>query len=160
MDGTIPGLHHVTAIAGGAPENLHFYTEVLGLRLVKRTVNFDAPDTYHLYYGDSAGRPGTLLTFFPFGPVRRGRSGPGMATEIAFAVPKGALPYWQGRLAEHDVETAAVLRLIDETECSARDAAYVALAQALGVPLVTGDRALTRRFPETAVVMEDVAEGA
>ena len=62
--------------------------------------------------------------------------------------------------AEHDVETAAVLRLIDETECSARDAAYVALAQALGVPLVTGDRALTRQFPETAVVMEDVAEGA
>ena len=105
MDGTIPGLHHVTAIAGGAPENLHFYTEVLGLRLVKRTVNFDAPDTYHLYYGDSAGRPGTLLTFFPFGPVRRGRAGPGMATEIAFAVPKGALPYWQGRLAEHDVKT-------------------------------------------------------
>jgi glyoxalase family protein len=94
------GLHHVTAIASGAQANLDFYTDVLGLRLVKRTVNFDAPDTYHFYFGDAAGNPGSLLTFFPFENAAPGRSGPGMAETTAFAIPEAAFEPWMVRLAE------------------------------------------------------------
>ena len=95
----IRGLHHVTAIASGAQANLNFYTHVLGLRLVKRTVNFDAPDTYHFYYGDRAGHPGSLLTFFPFADAAPGRAGPGMAETTAFAVPEAAFEPWMSRFA-------------------------------------------------------------
>jgi glyoxalase family protein len=83
----IPGLHHVTAISGGAQENVDFVTRTLGQKLIKKTVNFDAPDTYHLYYGDAAGRPGSVLTFFPFADAAPGRAGPGMAEAVAYAVP-------------------------------------------------------------------------
>lgn len=83
----IPGIHHVTAISGPAQANVDFYTGTLGQRLVKKTVNFDAPDTYHLYYGDAAGSPGTILTFFPFADAGPGRAGPGMASAYAYAVP-------------------------------------------------------------------------
>ncbi|MGQ0565167.1 MAG: ring-cleaving dioxygenase [Gemmobacter sp.] len=84
---TIPGLHHVTAISGDAQANVDFVTRTLGQRLIKKTVNFDAPDTYHLYYGDAAGRPGSVLTFFPFADAGPGRAGPGMAEAVAYAVP-------------------------------------------------------------------------
>lgn len=83
----IPGIHHVTAISGPAQANVDFYTGTLGQRLVKKTVNFDAPDTYHLYYGDAAGSPGTILTFFPFADAGPGRAGPGMASAYAYAAP-------------------------------------------------------------------------
>lgn len=96
----IRGLHHVTAIAGGAQANLEFYTDALGLRLVKRTVNFDAPDTYHFYFGDAAGNPGSLLTFFPFENAAPGRPGPGVAETTAFAIPEAAFEPWMTRLAE------------------------------------------------------------
>jgi glyoxalase family protein len=96
----ILGLHHVTAIAGGAQANLDFYTGVLGLQLVKRTVNFDAPDTYHFYYGDAAGSPGSLLTFFPFADAAAGRAGSGMARATAFAIPEASFEAWMSRLAE------------------------------------------------------------
>jgi glyoxalase family protein len=96
----IRGIHHVTAIAGGAQSNLDFYTKVLGLRLVKRTVNFDAPDTYHFYYGDTAGSPGSLLTFFPFENAAAGRIGTGMVETTAFAIPEKAFESWMSRLAE------------------------------------------------------------
>ena len=92
------GLHHVTAIADDPQRNVDFYTHVLGLRLVKQTVNFDAPDTYHLYYGDQAGRPSSLLTFFPWKGVPRGRQGTGLATATAFSVPEGSLGWWHQRL--------------------------------------------------------------
>lgn len=95
---TIPGLHHVTAICGAPQANVDFYTGVLRQRLVKKTVNFDAPDTYHLYYGDEAGSPGTILTFFPFVNAGPGRAGPGMASAYAYAVP--SLDPWIGRLAD------------------------------------------------------------
>ncbi len=84
---TIPGIHHVTAITGPAQANVSFYTGVLKQRLVKKTVNFDDPGTYHLYYGDAAGSPGTILTFFPFAGAQAGRAGPGMASAYAYAVP-------------------------------------------------------------------------
>jgi glyoxalase family protein len=96
---TIPGIHHVTAIAGPPQENLDFYTSMLGLRFVKRTVNFDDPTTYHFYYGDLVGRPGTILTFFPWPGAGPGRGGSGMAVATAFSVPAGSLESWAERLA-------------------------------------------------------------
>lgn len=102
------GLHHITAIAADARRNLDFYTRVLGLRFVKKSVNQDDPGTYHLYYGDYAGSPGTILTFFPWAGMRRGRPGHGQAYATAFSVPAASLPFWQERLARLKVETAAV----------------------------------------------------
>ncbi|MFN3936472.1 MAG: ring-cleaving dioxygenase [Gemmobacter sp.] len=90
----IPGLHHVTAIARSAQDNLDWYTRDLGLRLVKRTVNFDAPDVWHLYYADRTGTPGTVLTFFPFPDAAPGRAGPGTAAAHGWAVPPAAFDRW------------------------------------------------------------------
>jgi glyoxalase family protein len=101
---SIPGLHHVTAISGPAQLNVDFFTGTLKQRLVKKTVNFDAPDTYHLYYGDRLGSPGSILTFFPFADAGPGRSGPGMATGYAYAVPKGGLDAWVAELADKAID--------------------------------------------------------
>jgi glyoxalase family protein len=103
MEDKILGIHHITAIAGDAQRNYDFYTKVLGLRLVKKTVNFDDPGTYHFYYGNETGSPGTILTFFPWANVRRGTNGTGMATEIGYAVPKGSLDFWANRFREQNV---------------------------------------------------------
>lgn len=98
MTATINGLHHVTAISSDARRNFAFYTRVLGLRFVKKTVNFDDPSVYHLYYGTEAGAPGTALTFFPWEHLGRGRGGSGEATITQYAVPEGSLPFWRTRL--------------------------------------------------------------
>src|SRR3954454_14045096 len=103
MNPIISGLHHVTAITGDAQQNIDFYTGVLGLRLVKLTVNFDDPGSYHLYYGDELGRPGTIMTFFAWPGAPRGRVGPSQLTATAFSVPMNALDYWAERLAQHNV---------------------------------------------------------
>src|SRR5215470_16893228 len=105
---TTTGLHHVTAIAGPAQENLDFYTGVLGLRLVKKSVNQDDPGTYHLFYADADGHPGTDITFFPFRNSPPGRLGHGLGVEIALAIPAGSIEYWQTRLAEHGATVKAV----------------------------------------------------
>ncbi len=106
MSSTISGLHHVTAISGPPQDNVDFYVGVLKQRLVKKTVNFDAPDTYHLYYGDEAGTPGSILTFFPFADAAPGRAGHGMASTVAYAVRPGGLETWMAYLAEagHDFD--------------------------------------------------------
>jgi glyoxalase family protein len=101
---TIAGLHHVTAITADAQKNIDFYCGVLGLRLVKLTVNFDDPGSYHLYYGDELGRPGTIMTFFAWPGGRPGAVGPPQVTATAFAVPADSLGYWSARLKEHNVE--------------------------------------------------------
>jgi glyoxalase family protein len=103
MPKPIVGLHHVTAIASDAQRNLDFYTQVLGLRFVKRTVNFDDPGTYHLYFGDDAGSPGTILTFFPWPRATRGHSGAGEVAQTAFSVPLASIEYWEKRLHQHGV---------------------------------------------------------
>jgi len=100
MENKILGLHHITAIAGEAQRNYNFYTKVLGLRLVKKTVNFDDPGTYHFYYGDEVGSPGSILTFFPWEGVQKGRTGTGMATEIGYSVPSASLEFWNHRFNE------------------------------------------------------------
>jgi glyoxalase family protein len=99
----ILGLHHVTALAGQPQQNLDFYVGVLGLRLVKRTVNFDAPDTYHFYYGDQTGQPGSIMTFFPFRGMGPGRIGASQLATTAFSIPRAALDFWQQRLARFGV---------------------------------------------------------
>jgi len=104
MDDRVLGLHHITAIAGNAQRNYDFYTKVLGLRLVKKTVNFDDPKTYHFYFGDEIGTPGTILTFFPWEGIRQGRNGAGMATDIGYAVPEGSLEFWEERFNDLKVE--------------------------------------------------------
>ncbi len=99
----IKGLHHVTSMAGDAYKNNAFFTEKLGLRRVKKTVNFDAPDVYHLYYADEFGTPGSVMTYFPFPNIGKGRPGAGEVGTTAYAVPEGSLPYWTKRLADQGV---------------------------------------------------------
>ena len=99
----IKGIHHITAIASNAQRNLDFYTQVLGLRLVKKTVNFDDPGTYHFYFGNETGDPGTILTFFPWEGIPQGRRGTGQATETAFSVPPGSFSFWQARFEQENI---------------------------------------------------------
>jgi glyoxalase family protein len=94
----IRGLHHVTSMASSAPQNNAFFTKTLGMRRIKKTVNFDAPDVYHLYYGDEIGRPGGVMTYFPFPDIARGRPGVGEVGETVFSVPQDSLPFWIERL--------------------------------------------------------------
>ncbi len=100
----IKGLHHVTSMAADAQENNDFFTKLLGMRRVKKTVNFDAPDVYHLYYGDESGTPGSVMTYFPFPHIAKGRRGTGEVSETAFSVPVGTLHYWRERLSLAGVE--------------------------------------------------------
>ena len=103
MNDKVLGFHHITATASDPKRNLDFYTKVLGQRLVKKTVNFDDPETYHFYFGNEAGTPGTILTFFPWPGARKGFNGTGMATEIGYSVPQGSLAFWKDRLKQFDV---------------------------------------------------------
>ena len=104
MNGQIPGIHHVTAIAGNPQQNIDFYTGFLGLRLVKLTVNFDDPGSYHIYYGDQVGHPGTILTFFAWPGGPRGRLGIGQVVTASFAIPEASVDYWMERFREHGVD--------------------------------------------------------
>ena len=106
MSENFGALHHVTAFAANPARNLDFYARVLGLRLVKRTVNFDDPGTWHLYYADQDGAPGSILTFFPIPGMPSGRRGTGQATETAFSVPSASLPFWRDHLAQQGVALA------------------------------------------------------
>ncbi len=99
----VHGLHHVTAISGPAQENLDFYAGVLGMRLVKKSVNQDDPGTYHLFYADAEGHPGTDLTFFPWAQMAPSRDGYGLSTEVSLAVPPGSLVFWSSRLQRYGV---------------------------------------------------------
>lgn len=103
MDKQILGIHHVTAIASDPQRNHDFYAGILGLRLVKLTVNYDDPGTYHLYYGDYSGQPGTILTFFPWQGIPTGARGSGQMTATSFSVPAGSLDFWTKRLTAHDI---------------------------------------------------------
>ncbi|MEE2952888.1 MAG: ring-cleaving dioxygenase [Pseudomonadota bacterium] len=115
------GIHHVTAIAGPASRNADFYTRVLGLRLVKKTVNFDDPGTYHLYYGDENGAPGTILTFFPWENAAPGRLGVGETQRTLFRIPEASLGYWMHRLLEKGVTHEKPEQLFGETFVAFKD---------------------------------------
>ena len=110
----IRGIHHVTAIAGHPQRNVNFYTSLLGLRLVKLTVNFDDPTTYHLYFGDELGRPGTILTFFPWSDAPKGHRGTGQVVTTSFLIPKNSIDYWNNRLKNNDVTVKGPFSRFDE----------------------------------------------
>jgi glyoxalase family protein len=103
MDQLITGIHHVTAIAAGAQKNIDFYSGILGLRMVKKTVNFDAPGVYHFYYGDETGHPGSILTFFPYEGLAHGRHGKGMLNTTTFSLPLASMDYWLERLKRFNI---------------------------------------------------------
>ncbi len=121
MAESITGIHHITAMASDPQRNINFYVNVLGQRLVKTTVNFDDPGTYHFYYGDEAGTPGTILTFFPWPSARRGQRGVGEVAATAYAVLPGTLPAWQQRLTGYGVTTSAPQTRFGETLLSFQD---------------------------------------
>lgn len=97
------GIHHITAIVGHPQENVDFYAGILGLRLVKQTINFDDPETYHLYFGDEGGKPGTIITFFPWENARQGEIGAGQVGTTAYIVPPGSFPFWEKRLNKFNI---------------------------------------------------------
>jgi glyoxalase family protein len=135
---THKGIHHVTAISGPAQRNLDFYTRTLGLRFVKRTVNFDDPGTYHLYYGDETGQPGSILTFFPWAHVAPGRLGVGETQETLFRVPETSIGYWAHRFVETGVAHESPKKRFGETVLSFKDPDGMRLALA-GVPGVEAE---------------------
>lgn len=110
----ITGIHHVTALADDAQKNVDFYSGILGLRMVKKTVNFDAPDVYHLYYGNETGSPGTIMTFFPFAGMAKGRHGKGQMTATSFSVPDTSLDYWLKRLKKFNIQHKAPQQRFDD----------------------------------------------
>jgi glyoxalase family protein len=134
------GIHHVTSIAGSARRNLDFYTGTLGLRVVKKTVNFDDPGSYHLYYGDAAGHPGTILTFFAWEGAAPGRLGIGEAQETVFSIPEGSLGYWAQRLVEKGVAHDPPMKRFGATAIALKDqdGTRLALTGVKGVEAKTG----------------------
>lgn len=169
MNNNILGLHHITAIAGNAQQNFNFYTKVLGLRLVKKTVNFDDPGTYHLYYGDESGAAGTILTFFPWEGIGAGSEGVGMATEIGYAVPEGSLEFWLQRFKENNVVTGEVTERFGEKILPFKDPDGLSLS--LIIPAAGDQRTpweteqikketATRGFHSTTLSLQQIDETA
>jgi glyoxalase family protein len=138
MSSAASGIHHVTAIAGKALRNFNFYTNTLGLRFVKKTVNFDDPSSYHFYYGDEAGNPGTILTFFPWEHAGPGRGGVGQTQQTAFRVPARSIGYWVHRFVANGVAHEALEKRFGETVLSFTDPDGMSLAL-VGVPGVEAE---------------------
>ncbi|MEP7231172.1 MAG: ring-cleaving dioxygenase [Ginsengibacter sp.] len=151
MEEKILGLHHITAIAGNAQRNYEFYTKVLGLRFVKKTVNFDDPGTYHFYYGNETGEPGTILTFFPWGNIGRGHVGTGMATEIGYSVPEGSLDFWEDRFKQHNVSYSTRGERFGEIFLPFRD------PDGLNINLIIPKNSDKRKPWETAEIKKETA---
>lgn len=135
MEKVITGIHHVTAIAGHTQENIDFYKGVLGLRLVKQTVNFEAPEVYHLYYGDEQGNPGSILTFFPYNGLAKGRHGNGMLNTTTFSVPLASLDFWLARL-----ERFSILHKSPQERFENEIVVYLEDIDGLGLELVFNDK--------------------
>ncbi len=150
MNNKILGLHHITAIADNAKRNLDFYTKVMGLRLVKKTVNFDDPGTYHFYFGDEAGTPGSILTFFPWEGIGKGSNGTGMATDIGYAVPQGSLSFWKERLQQHTIA-------FEEKQIFGEDLLTFQDPDGLQLQLIVPKKADPRKAWTTPEVGNDVA---
>jgi glyoxalase family protein len=134
----ITGLHHITCIAGDAQENVDFYSGVLGMRLVKKSVNQDSPGTYHLFYADGVGNPGTDITFFPWPEMSPAKPGIGLAMEVSLAVPLGSLDYWADRLTEHGIP-------VGEAEMR-RGTAALPFTDVHGLPLALHETGDARQF--------------
>lgn len=148
------GIHHITAIAGSAARNLEFYTRVLGLRLVKKTVNYDDPGTYHFYFADEVGSPGTVLTFFPWAHAPKGRAGVGLAQQTMFRVPENAIGYWAHRFVEQGVAHEAIERRFGQSVLSFTDPDGMSLAL-VGIPGAEAEAA----WQQNGVAAENAIRG-
>jgi glyoxalase family protein len=154
MSKLITGIHHITALASGAQENINFYTGILGLRLVKKTVNFDAPEVYHFYYGDETGTPGSILTFFPYQGLTRGRHGKGMLNTTTFSVASSSMNYWLERLKKFNVDhKEPVERFPGEA------AVYFEDKDGLGLELVFNDKDSRAGFTYGHIPIEHSVKG-
>jgi len=154
MENLITGIHHVTALAGNPQKNVDFYAGILGLRLVKKTVNFDAPEVYHFYYGDELGKPGSILTFFPYGDIMKGRHGKGMLNTTTFSVPMSSLNYWQKRLTKFNIHfKQPQQRFNDEAIIYFED------EDGLGLELVFNDKDERKGFTYGQIPLENAIKG-
>src|SRR5690348_56760 len=156
MDNKIPGLHHVTAIASDPQRNLDFYVGLLGLRFVKRTVNFDDPGTYHFYFGDNRGTPGTILTFFPWPGARRGIRGTGQVEATAFAIPPNSIGYWLERLKQQHVTAERTATRFGEEMIRLLDPDGLAIELIAAIPGVSAN---IDPWPESPVPAEHALHG-
>lgn len=152
-DQLIKGLHHVTAMAGDPQANVNFYSGILGLRLVKKTVNFDAPDVYHLYYGDETGNPGSIMTFFPFRNIQKGAHGVGQATTTTFSIPKKSVDYWVKRLDHFSIEHKEPQERFDEVVIYFED------YDGLGLELIGNDKDDRAAFSYGQIPLEHAIRG-
>lgn len=150
----ITGIHHVTAIAGDSQRNLDFYSGILGLRLVKKTVNFDAPDVYHFYYGNENGNPGTILTFFPYQGLQKGRHGKGMLNTTTFSVHISALDYWLNRFKKFSIPHKE-----PDERFPGEISVYFEDVDGLGLELVFNDRDKRQGFSYGRIPIESSIRG-
>lgn len=149
----INGIHHVTAMADDPQKNVNFYAGILGLRLVKKTINFDAPDVYHFYYGNEVGAPGTIMTFFPYAGIRPGRKGVGQLTVTSFSVPANSLGYWVERLKKFGLNPSQPQQRFDESYITFQD------FDGLVLELVATDKDDRRPFTYGQVLEEHSIRG-
>lgn len=153
MNKLVTGIHHITALASNAQKNVDFYTGILGLRLVKKTVNFDAPDVYHLYYGNEKGEPGTIMTFFPFPGIPQGRKGKGQLTVTSFSIPENALDYWIKRLDKFNIPYEGPQQRFDEVFIYFED------HDGLGLELVANNKDERSAFTYENIPIEFAVKG-
>lgn len=153
MEKLITGIHHITAIAGNAQPNIDFYCGILGIRLVKKTVNFDAPEVYHFYYGDETGSPGSILTFFPYQGLTSGRHGKGMLNTTSFSVASASLNFWLERLKKFNIAFKSPEERFDET------VVYFEDHDGLGLELVFTDRDVRQPFTYGHIPAEYAIKG-
>lgn len=153
MKKLVNGLHHITALASDAQRNLDFYAGILGLRLVKKTINFDAPEIYHLYYGNEKGSPGTIMTFFPYPGIPQGRKGKGQLTVTSFSIPENSLDYWIKRLEKFGIAFEDPQQRFDEVVIYFED------HDGLGLELVANKRDERPGFTYGNVPKENAVKG-
>jgi glyoxalase family protein len=154
MEKLVNGIHHVTALAGEPQRNLDFYTGILGLRMVKKTVNFDAPDVYHFYYGNEAGEPGSILTFFPYEGIQKGRHGKGMLNVTSFSVAAESMEFWEKRLKKFGIDFTPAQDRID-----GEAAIYFQDPDGLGLELIFNDRDKRPGFTYGSIPKEHSIKG-
>lgn len=154
MEDRILGIHHITAIAGNPQRNYDFYTKTLGIRFVKKTVNFDDPGTYHFYYGNENGASGTILTFFSWTNVKKGLNGIGMATEIGYSIPGSSIEFWKKRFDERSVEHSKIVERFGEIVLPFRD------PDGLELKLIVPNQADNRiAWNTNEIIKENAAKG-
>ena len=154
MPQLITGIHHVTALASDPQKNIDFYSGILGIRLVKKTINFDAPDVYHFYYGDETGKPGSILTFFPYKGLTGGRHGKGMLNTTSFSVHTSSLQYWLERFRKFKIIYKDV-----EERFEKEQVVYFEDPDGLGLELVFNDRDQRPGFSYGKIPIEYTIKG-